>query len=379
MNDSLFAAFPHTPSEHFKLYFYAAVLRVISQVMLRYSEGEQPPDESAFTAHPFLANYLSELADFGLEGVSLLQAQRDWQSALQAWEQAAPSPLPITVLSHVAGLDYTTLTLLMAIGLLEEDARFGPLYASAQGIPGQHRPTLALLSAWWGDEEGSGQVRRMVQRLQELGLLEVINPDAPRLEWAFQPCSLAWDALQGELSSTPAAWCQYIAPESLLTQEDVLLPAGLQRAVVALPALFDSGEVQTVVVRGAQGDGRRTLLGALARQMNRGLMVITGMHARVPEDGAASRWLLIGPLAVLFQALPVVVFDLAPGESAELPGLAGGVPLAVIMGRSGGLTGSYKISKQLGTEILLIILLATQSKLMLTLNSQSVSTAMNKF
>jgi len=339
MNKPLFAAVPHTLSEQFKLYFYAAVLRVISQVMLSYLDDERPADEATFSEHPFLAHYLSELADFGLEGINLFQAQHEWQSALQTWEEAAPQRLPLTVLARATGLNYAALTLLMAVGLIEEDARFGPLFAAFQGDGSQHRPTLALLSAWWREDDGDGPARRAVYQLQALSLIEVTNPDAPRLEGAYQPNSMVWDILRGEPFSAPASWCQVHPPESLLPLADLLLPLGLRQAVAALPTLLASGEAQTVVIRGAQGDGRRTLLGALARQMDRGLLVITGCPPPGEEANLEARWALVTPLAILLAALPVIVFDLAPGERAELPKLTGGIPLAVVMGRSGGLTG----------------------------------------
>jgi len=53
------------------------------------------------------------------------------------------------------------------------------------------------------------------------------------------------------------------------------------------------------------------------------------------------RWRLVGPLATLLNALPVIVLDLAPGETAELPRLHGYAgPLGVVLGKQGGLSGA---------------------------------------
>src|SRR6185295_17686217 len=56
-----FCDLPQTPDTHFKLYFYAAVLRVIEQVMQSFDSPE-----ATFEQFPFLAGYMNELAWHGL-------------------------------------------------------------------------------------------------------------------------------------------------------------------------------------------------------------------------------------------------------------------------------------------------------------------------
>ena len=59
-----FADLAPTPTEHFKLYFYAAVLHLIEQVSQSFGSRE-----AAFEQFPFLDDYYDELATQGLEGL----------------------------------------------------------------------------------------------------------------------------------------------------------------------------------------------------------------------------------------------------------------------------------------------------------------------
>lgn len=331
-----FEGLPHIPREHFKLFFYAAVLHIFSRLSLDESaDSASSPQETTFEHFPFLAGYTNELAACGLEGMSLDQAELAWREAVLAWEDSAPLTLPLTSLRRAAELDYDALVLLAAIGLLDEDARFGPLFAAAQGIPAQHRPTFGLLSVWWHNEHGYNEVRNTIHSLQDLGLIEVVNPAAPRLEWAFQPASLLWDALRGERHPQLAAWCHYHPPETLLSYDELVLPEEILCSLQIFPTLLESGKLETLVMRGAQHNGRHTILGALARSLGRGLLEINGF---TPHD--EERWKQVGPLASLLEAMPVVAFDLAPGENAELPALKGYTgALGLVTGRQGGLIG----------------------------------------
>jgi hypothetical protein len=174
----------------------------------------------------------------------------------------------------------------------------------------------------------------VLRRLQSLGLLAVVNPERPRLEQAFEAPALVWDALRGERHAGLAAWCGYRPPSDLAALDELVLPAEPRALLAALPGLVQGGEVQTLVVRGPSHNGRRTALGAAARQLGRGLLVV---------DGAAlddERWRLIGPLATLLEAVPVLALALDPGQSAALPALDGydGL-LGVVMGQVGGLRG----------------------------------------
>jgi predicted nucleic acid-binding protein len=225
------------------------------------------------------------------------------------------------------------LTQLLTVGLIEEDPRFGVMFDALQGAHGYQRPTIGLLSAWQDTEQDT---RANLRHLQQLGLVHLINPEAPRLDQTLQVPAPIWDALRGEQAEIIAPWVQYRAPDRLVPSDDLILPAALIDTLHTLPALMASGEVQAVVVRGPRHNGRHTLLGALACTLGRGLLEID--QARQLD---ADRWRLIGPLSTLLHALPVLTFDLAPGESTEMSQLVGcDSPIGVVLSRTGGLIGA---------------------------------------
>ena len=323
-----FADIPPTPAGHFTLHFYAAVLHVLDHVTRLFDA----PDDLA-REFPFLIAYQQQLASCGLEGQSISEAAQWWQDALREWEDALDDHLPLRALREAAQLDQAALTQLITVGLIEEDPRFGVLFDTLQGAHGYQRPTIGLLGAW---HNGAHDTRSGLRSLQQLGLIHIINPDAPRLDQALQVPAPIWDALRGEPSTVIAPWAHYRAPDQLMRRDDLILPAALRDTLQTLPALLASGEVQAVVVRGPRHNGRHTLLGAVARESGRGLLEID--QARQLD---ADRWRLIGPLSTLLHALPVFTFDLAPGESAEMNHLVGcDSPLGVVLSRTGGLTGT---------------------------------------
>jgi len=325
-----FADLAPTPTEHFKLYFYAAVLHVIEQAS--QSLGSR---EAAFEHFPFLEGYYDELAKQGLEGLATGKLETWWRDSLRAWEDRVPSHLPLRALREVSGLSHAAVSLLLSIGLIEEDTRFGLLFEVVQGIPGQHRPTLGLLNAWWRESSDSDEIRTILRRLQELGLIQVVNPDAPRVEWALQLPGMLWDALRGGVHETLTPWAHYSPSAQLATYDELILPDVLCQQLARMPQLLEAGEVQALIVRGPQHNGRRTILGAVARMLERGLLEIRGLSKTDDE-----RWHIVGPLATLLHALPTIVIDLGPGETAELPPLNGyHGPLGIVLGKQGGLHG----------------------------------------
>ena len=322
-----FANIPPTPEGHFKLYFYAAVLYVLDHVTRLF----ETPDE-ALHEFPFLLGYHQQLAGCGLEGKNISEAAQWWQAALFDWESAINDHLPLRALREAAQLDHAALTQLITVGLIEEDPRFGVMFDTLQGASGYQRPTIGLLSAW---QNGEQDTRTNLRYLQQLGLIQIINPEVPRLDQALQVPAPIWDALRGEQSEVIAPWAHYRAPDRLMALDDLILPASLIDTLQTLPELLASGEVQAVIVRGPRHNGRHTLLGALARTLGRGLLEIDQAR-QLDED----RWHLIGPLATLLHAVPVLAYELAPGESTEVTSLVGcDSPIGVVLSRTGGLSG----------------------------------------
>jgi hypothetical protein len=321
---------PPTAAGHFRLLYLGAVLRVIAQAS--QSLGSLP---ALFDQHPFLVGYQEEFTSRNLTDLAAGETEVSWHASIREWEETIADHLPLRALARGADMDQDAISLWFGIGLLEEDARFGPLFETMQGIPGQHRPTVGLLNAWWRPAEDGGEVRARLRRLQEAGLAQVVNGEAPRLEWALQPVGLIWDALRGRENQAPAPWLRFHPFANLVASADLVLPEALRQTLKKLPALLQTGEVQALVVRGPRNNGRKTLLSAVARTFERGLLEV---RAQLKSDD--DRWRVVGSLATVMHALPVIHFDLAPGETAELPRPgAADVPLGVVMSRHGGLIG----------------------------------------
>lgn len=325
MSTNVFADLKHTPTEHFRLCFYAAVLNLIHQVSQVLGSSE-----AAFEQFPFLVGYNNELAGGGLAGVRSDEAISKWLNSLEKWEEKATRHLPLLALRKSSELDHYAMVSLMSIGLIEEDARFGLVFEAMQGTPGQHRPTASLLNAWSPDGEGRGTLRR----LHDLGLVRLVNPDAPRLDWVVEVPSALWDAWRGEQHEIPAAGLRYWTMEKLKSLDELILPDDIFERVRLLPAALASGGAQTLIVSGAQSNGRRTVLRAIARELGRGLLEANSTGAlKIDEERAR----LIGPLATSLNAIPVFVFDPGPQETADVPRLvAYNGPSGIVLGKQGG-------------------------------------------
>jgi len=316
-----------TPEEHFKLYFYAAVTRIIEQAALSFEATE-----TAFEQFPFLIGYRNELAVFGID-LFVADNTNRWQQLLRDAESQTSNHLPLRSLKDAACLDHSAITLFMATGVMEEDARFGLLFEAMQ-CAAQRRPTAGLLADWWRADE-TGEARANLRRLIELGLVQTVNPEAPRIEWALQPNGMLWDILRGERIERLAPWALYKDAERCAPLEDVTLNEAIRPQALALPRLLESGDAQAFVIRGPQHNGRRTLAGAIARALNLGVIEITNLSSAETE-----RWRMIGAMAALLNAMPVAVFDPAPGETIDVPALNGYAgPLAIVTGKQGGVAG----------------------------------------
>jgi len=327
MRDHPFSDLKPLPEEHFKLYFYAAVLQVAEQALLAFGSPE-----AAFQAFPFLAGYHRELLSRGLSGATPAEKTRWWSDRMREWEDSISAHLPMRALRQHTRLDSDDLVLLLCLGLPDEDARFGHLFAALQGNVGQHRPEISLLHSWW--HEPVDFVRSATQRLEEFGLVQVVNPDAPRAEATLQPVSALWDVLRGQLSDVPLPGTRYKPPEALAHLNDLIVPDSLRGTLEIIPRLLHSGEVPALIVRGAQRNGRRTMVGAIAKSLERGTLEVS-VSLKNEFHGRA-----IGTLATLLHAVPVIVLDLTPGETFEVPPLSGlDGPVAVVLGNHGGVNG----------------------------------------
>jgi hypothetical protein len=328
-DETLFADFAATPAEHFRLHFFGAVL-----VCIEHAAACAGSFEAALERFPFLIGYNNELAQ-RLGGLSSQEAFARWCSGLEAWEARASGHLPLRALRSLLGLDAAGAMCLVMAGLPEEDPRFGSLFETLQGTPGQRRPLSGLLVQCWREHLEGADFSSLLRRGRELGLLRVLNAEATQHDLALEIPPAIWEALRGDAFGAPLPWARHRPPEVLLQLDELILAPKMRAALAALPELILGGESRVVVIRGAHHSGRRTLLGALAQALGRGLLELRGT-AKAEEIP----WREAAALAVLRHALPVVALDLAPGETFSLPeDWPPSLPLGVVLGRQGGLAG----------------------------------------
>src|SRR5262245_14229888 len=213
-----------------------------------------------------------------------------WWEAVCEWEREAVRRrvhLPLVALRD-SGLSALELELLLAIGLTEEDPRFGAVFEDAQRE--QRRPAFGLLMAWWRDDgEGdrADDIRNGLQRLIDEGLVQLRNADAPRAEWVLAPAPAIWDGLRGRPPSL--GWLRHVPAADLVPMDDLVLPDAVRVACGALPDLLTTGPAPLLLLRGPVRNGRKTIARALAHALGRGVLIA---REAVFED--AARWRAFG-------------------------------------------------------------------------------------
>lgn len=393
---SAFALAAPTAAQHLRLALFGVIAQIIE------AAGDADAADAAYAAvqtHPFLEDYRDEITRCVGPGAG---AAARWRKAMARWLRQAPADalLPLRALAR-AGLTPLALELLLAAGLIEEDPRFGALFEAAQdGVAGERRPTFGLLMAWWrlrprddgsadhvayrhavhgcgsahraddcigvgdigidamgevtdangardGESDGDtdsnidsdiedqpARVRHALLTLLKLGLLRATNPDAPRPHWVLTVPAVLWDALHGEvIDERGLCW----RPHAELPDTASYLPAAAALTTpAALSALLRTTAPPIVLLRGPRHNGRGSFAGCVARALGKSLLLTS---EPVFEDEA--RWAQFGVLAALLDALPVLRYELALGESRKLPPLPlGSLPLVIVTGRQGAWTSA---------------------------------------
>ncbi len=322
---------PQNSAGHFDLYLLAAAAQISRRLMPIFGTRD-----AAFAEFPFLQIYDARLAGREPDDLADEKAFEWWKKNLTAWEKNCQTHLPLRDLREKFKLDFSNIILLFSIGLIEEDARFGAVFESLNEFSTEKRLTFGTLNFWQREENVETSAQEAVFELQNLGLIQFGNTENPRSEWTLAVSSVLWDILRGERKLLQADWLKFTAPEDLLSAENLILSESLKQEIAVLPKLFERGDIQTVIIRGAHRNSRKTILGALAKSLELGLLEIKNTEIKADE-----RWKIINTLAVLFRAMPIFCLEIAPSETVEFPPLSEAVKaFGITLGKQGGVGGA---------------------------------------
>lgn len=322
------------PETHLRLWMRLAMAHVAAYADAAGGEG------IIAERFPFLDTLLDEMRAFVPSAHSTSELRDAWRMDLDAWEARRADPAwPLRRLL-ASGLSPAHLLALALAGLVEADARFGVLFAALHPFPEEQRLTVGLLDDILSTFEPASAGWAAAHTLAERGALQVQRPDAPR---AARPLSVpgpVWDAMGARRLAAPSPGLRLHEADTFPTLDALgdWLPAEIVARLARAPRLLTSGLIGGVVLRGMQGSGRLRTLGALARELSAGLLVI----ARPDVSQLPELCRIAGPLATLLGALPVIELELAPGEYLTLPPLTGyNGPIGVMVGAEGGIQGEH--------------------------------------
>lgn len=314
----------------FDLYFLAAVAQLMRRLIPYYGTRE-----ALFEEFGFLQSYDERLAGREPDDLADEKADKWWSDALLLWQQNTPEELPINILHNVFGFSYSTVLLLITIGLIEEDARFGRVFETLNEISEVKRLTFGTINLWSFDEQTRETLQNSLQLLHQFGFVQFGNTENPRSEWALQPNIVLWDALRGELPLNLGNSAKFIPGKDLISPDKLILPESLRQQLARIPFLFESRSINAVIVRGANRNSRKTILCALAAELN--LEVLEVENSEIKDN---DEWKVVNSLAVLRKALPIYRLDVLPGEKTEIPPISPLVKaFGFTLGKQGGLSG----------------------------------------
>lgn len=319
MNDVSTHSFNHipkTPQGHFVLYFYAAVFRLINRLQALSQVGGSSL-ESFFIRYPFLGEYYNEILNYLPNDISWLDALQWWKSEISAWETECDTYLPIQLLKEKVGLTFDNRLAFIAVGLAEEDSRFGTIFAELQAPLDLRRPTLEFIAQTVSiglEPNKEDSAWSLCQPLIDLGLVEVMNDQVPRSEWIVRVPSILWDAVRGKVKENPTNWSTFHLASTFPDVNELIFPQSIIERTSRIPELIAQSKISQVLLRSDSGTDTVEVLGAVAKSMGLNLIVINGNTATMHDD-----FRLLGPLCSMSNALPVFEYETDPGDTIQAP------------------------------------------------------------
>jgi hypothetical protein len=333
---NVFKNIPRSVRTHFNMNFYAAVYCLINHFH-RISEVGGENLKTIIEKFPFLKGYLSEINQYMPEDITWEGGLRWWKRGIIAWEHSGSGPLPLIALSEKWDISFHSRIALMVTGLVEEDSRFGTVFALLQSPLPQRRPCLELVGRIMTEEgqDGYKDSWGICQPLLSAGLIDVFNRDAPKSEWVLRVPTIHWDVIRGEVNLNHAQWFQHYPSQDFQLIKELIFPEKFLDQLEQVPPIVLSGKAKAIVLRGMRGSEHLHVIGSLARALGQSIINIDGSLS--PNE---KYWQILGPLCSMTYSMPVITYDMGPGETMELPALNGyNGPVGILMGLEGGLRG----------------------------------------
>lgn len=341
-----FAAYERNARNQFLLHLYAAVYWLINNLRRL---GMSP--DALIKAHPFLEVYFTAALRHMPADLSWEAALAWWEAALAWWEaairewEATPHPHPhkergglSRIRAHPRLLFQQRLAFVLS-GLPEIDSRFGALFAQLQAPLPTRRPSLELIQRVIkaGAAANDPDVDDLGLYLMRAGYLTLHNPDDSRAEWVVSAPPALWDIAQGR---SPDALGLQLHSAPFPLPETLILPPSLIRRLQQIAHMQQVAPTTTLLVlRGSAGEAFPQVAGALATAAGAGLIEVR--PKRSGSEFASDPLSTLGALCTMTGAIPLLHYDLAPGESIPVPLLRGYDGLIVLaLGKEGGLQPS---------------------------------------
>jgi hypothetical protein len=325
---SAFAAIPLDQANHFQVNYNAAVFHLLDHVRRMHAESAGDWDR-ILNRHPFLTGYLDATVPYLPDGLLWEDAPGWWAKHIHKWETSDPDAhLPILTLRAV-GLDFPARMAVLLAGMVDEEPRFGALLSETQ-VPGNHRrPTLTTIASAIHRPDAWA----LAEMLDSIGLLPPADGEDSFVEATPRVPADVWSAVRGG-AGLRGSWYEHLGADQLPRLDELVLSDSLLGRLTNLPVLLADSGHRAVVLRGMRGSGRRQVAGAVAQAVGHGAVHVEASALDEP------RTRLLGLLCTVLSAVPVISFELTPGQTALLPGLTGYTgPTLAILGSEGGLEG----------------------------------------
>ncbi|GAA2153558.1 ATPase family protein associated with various cellular activities (AAA) [Humibacillus xanthopallidus] len=323
---------------HVEVRLQGAVLLVVDQ-LCRVGAGDGL--SGVLKRHRFLGDYLDAILPFVPPELGWADLHAWWLETVTQWELPAAGDLPLCRLGAAYGLDRVALTQLLVAGLVDEDSRFGGVFAELTGS--SRRPTVesivGITTLLFGT---AGEPDAALARAIHDGILTAYGTQHPRSEWTVAPLPELWEVLRGRM---PGGAASITARDALPGIDDLVTTEDFRQQCAQVGAAF--ADMDLVLVRGTAGSDRALVAQALAQTAGKGVLHVAAPHrpdlrATAELLGEASRLL---PVAAALGAVTVVEIDPMPGESVRLDRGAYRGPMVVVMGHTGVVDGAGHRSK----------------------------------